>query len=130
MSSPELHREFSIRGSSTQFIVYTLTTRIEGSDEPFSSVTRRYSQFVALHSRLTRQFPSPGLIIIPDLPTRYLNTSREGEEVALEIRRRDLERWCSRVIRHPVLKASDELRGFLTIESDKVSASNFAHGSR
>jgi len=39
----------------------------------------------------------------------------------VEERRRDLERWVGKVGRHPVLRETEEVRRFLSLEEDKVS---------
>lgn len=81
------------------------------------SVSRRYSDFVALNSLLKLSYP---IIVIPDLPSKLC-----GPE--METRRRDLERWCDRLGRHPVLRSSELLRSFLTTESEKVRQALCCH---
>lgn len=79
-----------------------------------ATVDRRYSHFVALHRRLRARYP---VLAVPDLPGK----SFKGRDDAafVESRRRDLERWLSRVGRHPVLSQAEELRVFLVEEEDR-----------
>lgn len=80
------------------------------------AVYRRYTHFAHLHLILHAMFP---LIIIPDLPTPKV-TGRFGKDF-LDGRRRDLERWLRRVIRHSLARESQILRDFLTVQDDQVA---------
>ena len=84
------------------------------------NVERRYSHFALLHAVLVERFP---VLVIPPLPAKTYAGRFQASFV--ETRRRDLERWCFRVGRHPVLRCSDEVRGFLTLENDVVSLPPF-----
>ncbi|GAA5867687.1 hypothetical protein JCM1840_006657 [Sporobolomyces johnsonii] len=84
------------------------------SHDPLA-VTRRFSHFVALHALLVANFP---VLAIPQLPPKAFGAKRFGEEF-VEQRRRDLERWVNRVGRHPVLRESEEVRGFLCLDDEK-----------
>ncbi|KAL8278957.1 hypothetical protein RQP46_008626 [Phenoliferia psychrophenolica] len=77
------------------------------------SVERRYSHFALLHAVLLERFP---ILVIPALPAKTYAGRFQAHFV--ETRRRDLERWCFRVGRHPVLRCSDEVRGFLAMENE------------
>ncbi|GAA5953085.1 hypothetical protein JCM21900_005062 [Sporobolomyces salmonicolor] len=79
------------------------------------TVTRRFSHFVSLRALLVANFP---ILTIPRLPPKAFGATRFAEEF-VEQRRRDLERWVSRVGRHPVLRESEEVRGFLSFENEK-----------
>ncbi|GAA5906105.1 hypothetical protein JCM6882_003560 [Rhodosporidiobolus microsporus] len=125
--------------NETPYTAYSLTTVFASPPPPSSSasstsapavdepdpassslsltVLRRYSHFSALHSLLTQRFFAP-LVIVPDLPPKVLGAARFSDE-AVEQRRRDLERWLGRLVRHPVVGESEELRGFLAIEGEK-----------
>lgn len=82
------------------------------------TVNRRFSHFVSLHQLLVSRF---SLLSIPPLPPKAFGATRFSEEF-VEERRRDLERWIEKIGRHPVLRETEEVRGFLSIEEDKVSS--------
>ncbi|QRV75779.1 sorting nexin lst-4 [Ceratobasidium sp. AG-Ba] len=77
------------------------------------TVHRRFSHFAFLHTALTRKLPG---IALPPLPAKQYAGRFQGEFV--EARRNDLERWLSRVVRHPVARYSEVLTFFLGCESD------------
>ncbi|KAI5479173.1 hypothetical protein MNV49_004034 [Pseudohyphozyma bogoriensis] len=92
---------------------FTLTTVFASGEDPIT-VERRYSHFVQLHALLSSRYP---LIVIPPLPPKtYAGRFEDG---FVESRRRDLERWSGRVGRHPVLRSSDEIKEFLSLEGDQ-----------
>lgn len=41
----------------------------------------------------------------------------------MEARRRDLERWLSRIGRHEVLRGAEEVRAFLVVEEEEGKVS-------
>ncbi|KAF9335507.1 hypothetical protein BG006_011363 [Podila minutissima] len=77
------------------------------------TVERRYSQFEWLHERLLNKF---GALILPPLPEKQY-TGRFSEEF-IERRRRALERFLNRLVRHPVIRYSDLLTHFLSCSED------------
>lgn len=77
------------------------------------TVERRYSQFEWLYERLVNKF---GAIILPPLPEKQYS-GRFSEEF-IERRRRALERFLNRLVRHPVLRYSDLLTHFLSCNED------------
>ncbi|KAG0369066.1 hypothetical protein BC939DRAFT_454084 [Gamsiella multidivaricata] len=77
------------------------------------TVERRYSQFEWLYERLVNKF---GAIILPPLPEKQY-AGRFSEEF-IERRRRALERFLNRLVRHPVLRYSDLLTHFLSCSED------------
>ncbi|GJJ14963.1 hypothetical protein Clacol_009233 [Clathrus columnatus] len=77
------------------------------------TVHRRYSHFVFLHTVLSRQLPG---IALPPLPEKQY-AGRFSEEF-VEARRGDLERYLSRVIRHPIARYAEVLTFFLSCESE------------
>ncbi|GAA6012264.1 hypothetical protein JCM11491_007076 [Sporobolomyces phaffii] len=87
---------------------------LDGSPGPLT-VSRRFSHFVSLHQLLSSRY---SLLSMPPLPTKAFGAARFAEDF-LEERRRDLERWVERVVNHPVLRESEEVRGFLAIEEDQ-----------
>ncbi|KAK7056363.1 hypothetical protein VNI00_002917 [Paramarasmius palmivorus] len=77
------------------------------------TVQRRYSHFVFLHTALTRRLPG---IALPPLPEKQY-AGRFSEDF-VEARRGDLERYISRVVRHPVARYAEVVTFFLGCESD------------
>ncbi|KAF9978849.1 hypothetical protein BGZ65_006838, partial [Modicella reniformis] len=77
------------------------------------TVERRYSQFEWLYERLVNKF---GALVLPPLPEKQY-AGRFSEEF-IERRRRALERFLNRVVRHPVLRYSDLLTHFLSCSDD------------
>jgi sorting nexin-9/18/33 len=80
------------------------------------TVHRRFSHFVVLHTALTRRLPG---IALPSLPEKQY-AGRFNDDF-VEARRGDLERYLSRVVRHPVARYAEVLTFFLGCESDTVS---------
>ncbi|KAF9365678.1 hypothetical protein BGX34_009013 [Mortierella sp. NVP85] len=77
------------------------------------TVERRYSQFEWLYERLLNKF---GALVLPPLPEKQY-AGRFSEEF-IERRRRALERFLNRLVRHPVLRYSDLLTHFLSCSDD------------
>ena len=79
-------------------------------------VQRRFSHFSALYTFFKRACP---VLVQPALPAkRFLGKFREE---FVEERKRDLDRWISRLASHPVFASMPALRSFLC-ESDEVSS--------
>ncbi|KDE07079.1 hypothetical protein MVLG_02652 [Microbotryum lychnidis-dioicae p1A1 Lamole] len=114
------------RGSA--YTLYALTTNFHSdpnsADEnllpPPITITRRFSHFVHLHTLLCSSYP---ILVIPDLPSRAY--ARRFERGFVESRCRDLQRWIRRVVRHPVLKGTNELRDFLMLENEEGKLEHF-----
>lgn len=79
------------------------------------TVHRRFSHFVVLHTALTRRLPG---IALPPLPEKQY-AGRFNDDF-VEARRGDLERYLSRVVRHPLARYAEVLTFFLGCESDTV----------
>ncbi|KAF9185257.1 hypothetical protein BGZ50_003182 [Haplosporangium sp. Z 11] len=77
------------------------------------TVERRYSQFEWLYERLLHKF---GALVFPPLPEKQY-AGRFSEEF-IERRRRALERFLNRLVRHPVLRYSDLVTHFLSCSED------------
>ncbi|KAF7316396.1 SH3 and PX-domain-containing 3 [Mycena indigotica] len=77
------------------------------------TVYRRFSHFVILHTALTRRLPG---IALPPLPEKQY-AGRFSEDF-VEARRGDLERYISRIVRHPVARYAEVVTFFLGCESD------------
>ena len=82
------------------------------------TVHRRFSHFVVLHTALTRRLPG---IALPPLPEKQYAGRFNADFV--EARRGDLERYLSRIVRHPIARYAEVLTFFLGCESDLVSSS-------
>ncbi|KAF8918661.1 hypothetical protein CPB85DRAFT_1280749 [Mucidula mucida] len=107
---------------SGAFTIYNVTSLFNAPptdpDSPPGSPTRitvqrRYSQFVILHTALTRRLPG---IALPPLPEKQY-AGRFSEDF-VEARRGDLERYIGRVVRHPVARYAEIVTIFLSCESD------------
>lgn len=79
------------------------------------TVHRRFSHFVVLHTALTRRLPG---IALPPLPEKQYAGRFNSDFV--EARRGDLERYLSRIVRHPIARYAEVLTFFLGCESDLV----------
>ena len=80
------------------------------------TVQRRFSQFVMLHTVLSRRLPG---VVLPPLPEKQY-AGRFSEDF-VEARRGDLERYLNKIVRHPVVRYAEILTFFLGCESDSVS---------
>jgi sorting nexin-9/18/33 len=80
------------------------------------TVHRRFSNFVVLHTALTRRLPG---IALPPLPEKQY-AGRFSDDF-VEARRGDLERYINRMVRHPVARYAEVVTFFLGCESDIVS---------
>jgi sorting nexin-9/18/33 len=107
------------------YTVYSVTSTFEQESEdtegPFNATTqitvhRRFSHFVALHTALCRRLPG---IALPPLPDKQY-AGRFSDEF-VEARRGDLERYLSRIVRHPVVRYAEVLTFFLSCENETVS---------
>jgi sorting nexin-9/18/33 len=79
------------------------------------TVHRRFSHFVAMHTALTRRLPG---LALPPLPEKQYAGRFSNDFV--EARRGDLERYLSRLVRHPVVRYAEVLTFFLSCENDMV----------
>ncbi|KAF8960308.1 hypothetical protein BDZ97DRAFT_1665982 [Flammula alnicola] len=77
------------------------------------TVQRRFSQFVMLHTALSRRLPG---IVLPPLPEKQY-AGRFSEDF-VEARRGDLERYLNKIVRHPVLRYAEVVVFFLGCEND------------
>ncbi|ODQ53834.1 hypothetical protein SAICODRAFT_29822 [Saitoella complicata NRRL Y-17804] len=102
-------------GGLHSYVVYTVTSTLANdASTVVIDVERRYSQFEWLARKLAAKFP---LIIMPSLGEKRI-AGRFNEEF-LETRRRALERWLGRVVRHPILRYSAVVTFFLGCENDQ-----------
>jgi len=128
----------------TGYTIYTVSTQIKRAEDRELvdyHVTRRYRDFRWLHSRLKRCFPG---FVIPHIPDKtFVGTL---STFVVEKRKRELERFLSRVAEHPVLRRSSFLLDFISLPeedfqelrklksskskvSDSLAESSFDHSS-
>lgn len=129
--SVSVHSQHMVRDGQMGYTVYKVTSFLPAApshvdeasevrqDPTLSTVTvpRRFSHFVALEDALRRTWSG---LVFPTLPNRgYLGRHTSA---FLEQRRRDLERWLSRLLRHPVLRSSRSVTVFLSeqVESQEL----------
>jgi hypothetical protein len=79
------------------------------------TVQRRFSQFVMLHTALSRRLPG---IILPPLPEKQY-AGRFSEDF-VEARRGDLERYLNKIVRHPIVRYAEVVTFFLGCDNDSV----------
>ncbi|KAG8980313.1 hypothetical protein FRB90_007677, partial [Tulasnella sp. 427] len=77
------------------------------------TVHRRFSHFVFLQTALSRRLPG---IALPPLPDKQYSGRFNDEFV--EARRGDLEKWLSRVVRHPLARNSEVVVFFLSCDNE------------
>jgi len=97
------------------YVTYKVATRPENSEKPVVSV-RRYSDFLWLHDRLGEEFIE---IIIPPVPEKVIVSSTSSELV--DYRRRELEKFLKRVLRHKTLCKSQYVKYFLTVSEQDMT---------
>jgi sorting nexin-9/18/33 len=101
---------------------YPTDSQVDTSDVRRVTVHRRFSHFVSLHTVLSRELPG---IALPPLPGKQY--AGRFNDVFVEARRRGLELYLSRLIRHPVVRYASMLMRFLSCENDVVSQSHLSH---
>ena len=108
LSSPEL-----IEGGffSKSYITYLITTK-----EPSLSVRRRYSDFVWFHQTLLELYP---YVVIPPIPKKNKIGIDNFSNVFIAKRKRYLEKFLKWLLANPVIKNSQLLYDFLSIEKDE-----------
>jgi sorting nexin-9/18/33 len=120
-----VHSPYKKAALSGAYTVYQVTSVFYSSDEAFATgeapsrtvtVHRRFSHFISLHTVLNRMFPG---IVLPPLPGKQY-AGRFNDEF-VEARRGDLERYLSRLIRHPIIPPLEVMNFFLSCDNDVVS---------
>ena len=92
------------------------TASMTGEAATRITVHRRFSQFVMLHTALSRRLPG---VVLPPLPEKQY-AGRFSEDF-VEARRGDLERYLNKIVRHPVVRYAEVVTFFLGCENDAVS---------
>lgn len=106
----------------------TTTTNIPSFKKQVSATTRRFSDFLGLHEKLTSKHLRTGRIIPPPPEKHIIGTTKvkmsgkEKDEMSqnndfLEHRRAALERYLNRTAQHPLLRQDPDFMTFL--ESDE-----------
>lgn len=108
------------------FTVYSVTSLFQSPPDselatpPASptriTVYRRFSHFVLLHTALCKRLPG---IALPALPEKQY--AGRFSDAFVEARRGDLERYISRIVRHPVARYAEIVTFFLSCDSELVS---------
>lgn len=106
----------SARVRADSVTIYTVTTY--HVDQNPHSVERRYSHWIPLDAVLRRQFSGLGLPELPPKRMPLLRTSGFNDS-----RQRDLQRYLSRITRHPVVRNQPVVRAFLELDEEKYAAS-------
>lgn len=130
---PEQRPSIASTSAHTSYQISTSFYRTEEDNEagstPVISVDRRYSHFSLLYSLLISRYPVLSIDVLPS--NAYAGRFKPQ---FIEARRRDLQRWLSGIVRHPVLSRSEELKGFLGMEEESdlrklllPSSKNTAH---
>jgi len=88
------------------YVQYTVKSK--GEDDNVQEVIRRYSDFDWLHDLLRVEFPST---LIPPLPEKAIMNRFSPE--FLESRRQGLDRFLARVLNHPALSLSADVKIFI-----------------
>jgi len=89
------------------YVTYVIATK--KPDGSLASIARRYSDFSWLHETLRSEFLN---ILVPPMPEKAIFDRFSPEFV--EYRRKELERFLKRVLDHPQLSKSDNVKLFLT----------------
>ena len=111
-------------GSYINYKINTKTNMKCFKEEEFS-VTRRFSDFLALHDKLVQKYLHSGYIIPPTpdknlFETARLKIKKPGEKGRgvdfIERRRAALERYLNRTLQHPSFRQDPEVQQFLELE--------------
>ncbi|KAG5377203.1 hypothetical protein BRARA_J02487 [Brassica rapa] len=119
VSSPQKEQETStsmLSGGST-YITYLITTRTNlpdyGGGSEFS-VRRRFRDVVTLADRLAESYR--GFCIPPRPDKSVVESQVMQKQEFVEQRRVALEKYLRRLVAHPVIRSSDEVKVFLRVE--------------
>ncbi|ORZ33283.1 hypothetical protein BCR44DRAFT_1438670, partial [Catenaria anguillulae PL171] len=110
VTDPHKHGE----GFKEAHVSYLITTRDVLHQNATHSVRRRFTDFVWLHDTLVVEYPA---VIVCPLPGKHRLEYITGDRFSAEFvdrRRVSLQRFLSRITRHPLLQKSSSLRRFLT----------------
>ncbi|KAL1825250.1 hypothetical protein DCAR_0313387 [Daucus carota subsp. sativus] len=115
VSDPQKEQDVSNSGiiGSTSYFTYLITTRtnIREFNGIEFSVRRRFKDVVTLSDRLSETYRGYFIPIRPDKSVVESQVMQKNEFV--ESRRAALEKYLGRLVEHPVIRKSEELRLFL-----------------
>lgn len=118
VSNPQKEQENSnsiVPGGNT-YVTYLITTRTNmpefGSSE--FNVRRRFKDVVTLSDRLSESYR--GFFIPPRPDKNIVESQVMQKQEFVEQRRVALEKYLRRLVAHPVIKKSDELKVFLQVQ--------------
>ncbi|KAG7608408.1 Phox homologous domain [Arabidopsis suecica] len=132
VSNPQKEQEATnsmIPGGST-YITYQITTRTNLSDYGGSefSVRRRFRDIVTLADRLAESYR--GFCIPPRPDKSVVESQVMQKQEFVEQRRVALEKYLRRLVAHPVIRNSDELKVFLQAQGKLPLATSTDVASR
>lgn len=138
-----------VGGGMSSYVVYTVTSRTNMTlfKRPESTVTRRFSDFLGLHDKLSDKYLQNGRVIPPAPDKSVVNMTKvkmgggkdggtsspepdhdqsAAPDEFLERRRHALERFLNRTAAHPSLRTDPDFREFLELDSELPKASQTA----
>ncbi|CAK7351927.1 unnamed protein product [Dovyalis caffra] len=118
VSNPQKEQDATnslVPGGNT-FVTYLITTRtnLPDFDRSEFSVRRRFKDVVTLSDRLAESYR--GFCIPPRPDKNVVESQVMQKQEFVEQRRVALEKYLRRLVAHPVIKRSDELRVFLSVQ--------------
>lgn len=118
VSNPQKEQEAAnslVPGGNT-YVTYLITTRtnLPDFDRTEFSVRRRFRDVVTLSDRLAESYR--GFFIPPRPDKNVVESQVMQKQEFVEQRRIALEKYLRRLVAHPVIKKSDELKVFLSVQ--------------
>ncbi|KAJ6855951.1 hypothetical protein NC651_040540 [Populus alba x Populus x berolinensis] len=118
VSNPQKEQEAAnslVPGGNT-YVTYLITTRtnLPDFDRTEFSVRRRFRDVVTLSDRLAESYR--GFFIPPRPDKNVVESQVMQKQEFVEQRRVALEKYLRRLVAHPVIKKSDELKVFLSVQ--------------
>lgn len=92
--------------------LYKIETVLKDKPADNYTVNRRYNDLHWLHSELCLTYL--GCVVPPIPPKINLSTYKGDDNQEMKERKRGFEAFLSKVVQHPKLCASEDLKGFLT----------------
>jgi len=119
---------FKVGEGMSSYMAYKVVTRTNSNyfKKKELVVTRRFSDFLGLHDKLSEKYrqngriipPAPDKSVVGMTKVKIANEGDEGQNEFVERRRAALERFMNRTAAHPILKTDPDFREFLEHESD------------
>lgn len=111
VGSPE-----KIGDSMNAYVRYAITSKNVEVQGPVIETTRRFSDFVWLHEKLTKSYPE---CAIPPIPEKEFNPMSKFADEFLDYRARELERFLKRVSAHPKLSVASCVGSFFNADVEE-----------